>query len=551
MNNDTVLAQRFLKDNPDATLVAIDNCVIPAKLLIVSMVTQQRKSLPLLTEFLLRSISLGISNPTELSQFLGFPHDETVLNRIANLAADGVIRCSADGNLSLTSIGRTRVRELVEIVPEIKKQEFLFDQCGWMLSSTSPSEKISKGLVANSDSIILPSKSKGNIDEDLITTEAVISAIEIDQTENRRLDILRIEGVIKKKSIVYIPGKILVYRSAGEKTTRVAIAVNGKLMPEHEEVVNLYGGATALGIDIEDVNQTYEISADILEKVAPKSQEQNLNEISALGEEPPQSKTSISRQAYEIGTFEHWPLMMSAITTAKERLFINSPWISEQIVNDDFLTKLEACLRRGVNTTFSYGFGADDAKESGAGFKRTMRDLESLNDKYLNFSLIRHGNTHVKQLIFDHTCVIGSFNWLSFKGDQKRKYRQEKSIVITLPGIADESYAKAIDELVSQGVMKYGESLGETNTKQHAVSISKITSGDIVDAKVKNIVNFGVFLELKPGIEGLLHLTQTGCTTSDELDEQMPKGSFVKVRVGEIAKDPTGKVRYSLTKVFE
>ncbi len=50
------------------------------------------------------------------------------------------------------------------------------------------------------------------------------------------------------------------------------------------------------------------------------------------------------------------------------------------------------------------------------------------------------GITHEKVLIFDHTVVTASFNWLSFKGDPKRPLRRESGTLVRKPGFADNQY---------------------------------------------------------------------------------------------------------------
>ena len=40
--------------------------------------------------------------------------------------------------------------------------------------------------------------------------------------------------------------------------------------------------------------------------------------------------------------------------------------------------------------------------------------------------------------------------------------------------------------------------------------VERFRPDQIVQARVKRLMNFGAFLELEPGIEGLLHVSQLG-----------------------------------------
>jgi prepilin-type processing-associated H-X9-DG protein len=46
----------------------------------------------------------------------------------------------------------------------------------------------------------------------------------------------------------------------------------------------------------------------------------------------------------------------------------------------------------------------------------------------------RRGNTHRNVLLWDgHAAIIGSFNWGSFRGDPRRRVREEIGVQVTTP----------------------------------------------------------------------------------------------------------------------
>src|SRR5207249_1014792 len=113
-----------------------------------------------------------------------------------------------------------------------------------------------------------------------------------------------------------------------------------------------------------------------------------------------------------LSVYEHPPILQKALTEAKERLMIISPWIRSSVVNKDFVTKLEALLQSQVDVYVGYGIG-DGRVDPGA-----VAKLKRLSERYKNFRFKDFGNTHAKLLLCDREFVcLGSFNWLSFRGD--------------------------------------------------------------------------------------------------------------------------------------
>ncbi|MGZ4106794.1 MAG: S1 RNA-binding domain-containing protein, partial [Tumebacillaceae bacterium] len=56
-------------------------------------------------------------------------------------------------------------------------------------------------------------------------------------------------------------------------------------------------------------------------------------------------------------------------------------------------------------------------------------------------------------------------------------------------------------------------------------------TGDIVTGTVKRLVSFGAFVELLPGVEGLVHISQIANRHVATADEALEIGQEVKVKV--------------------
>ena len=68
--------------------------------------------------------------------------------------------------------------------------------------------------------------------------------------------------------------------------------------------------------------------------------------------------------------------------------------------------------------------------------------------------------------------------------------------------------------------------------------------GDEYEGKVKNIMDFGAFVEFLPGKDGLLHISEISWNRIDKMDGVLEQGQMIKVKLIEVDKK-TGKYRLS------
>jgi phosphatidylserine/phosphatidylglycerophosphate/cardiolipin synthase-like enzyme len=129
-----------------------------------------------------------------------------------------------------------------------------------------------------------------------------------------------------------------------------------------------------------------------------------------------------------VAVYDHPPLLRRAIEEASRRLVIISPWITDAVVDQNFLRKLTERLDRGVEVYIGYGLGPEEKVSS------AIRQLEGLSRQFPNLHFVRLGDTHAKILIKDDEWLVTtSFNWLSFRGDPKRTFREEWGTRIAIP----------------------------------------------------------------------------------------------------------------------
>jgi polyribonucleotide nucleotidyltransferase len=150
------------------------------------------------------------------------------------------------------------------------------------------------------------------------------------------------------------------------------------------------------------------------------------------------------------------------------------------------------------------------------------------------------------------TSVLGTPNDLSDLAPrvEQIKIKQDKMRDLIGPGgrnikrIVSETGCKV--DLDDSGVV----SLASTNGKAAAkakLMIQQLTSdpqvGEIYLGVVKKVADFGAFVEIKPGVEGLVHVSQVAATRVEKVEEVMNEGDQVMVKVIEL--DRTGRIKLS------
>jgi polyribonucleotide nucleotidyltransferase len=116
-------------------------------------------------------------------------------------------------------------------------------------------------------------------------------------------------------------------------------------------------------------------------------------------------------------------------------------------------------------------------------------------------------------------------------------------------GIQDESGATI--EVEDDGTVK----VAAVNTASSDIALKRIKEltvepeiGQIYEGAVKSIVNFGAFIEILPGRDGLLHISEISQRRINKVEDVMKLGDIIRVKVIDINGD--GKVRLS-KKVLE
>ncbi|MCP4047080.1 MAG: polyribonucleotide nucleotidyltransferase [Gammaproteobacteria bacterium] len=119
---------------------------------------------------------------------------------------------------------------------------------------------------------------------------------------------------------------------------------------------------------------------------------------------------------------------------------------------------------------------------------------------------------------------------------------------VTIRGITEETGASI--DITDDGTIIIGsvnKEAGDEARKRIEQITADIEPGQIFEGKVIKIMNFGAFVSLTPGRDGLVHISQLSNERVENVTDVVKEGEIVKVKVLEV--DKQGRVRLSMKEV--
>jgi polyribonucleotide nucleotidyltransferase len=114
-----------------------------------------------------------------------------------------------------------------------------------------------------------------------------------------------------------------------------------------------------------------------------------------------------------------------------------------------------------------------------------------------------------------------------------------------IKGIIEKTGAKV--DIEDSGKVTISSSNGES-LKLAVAMINDITQeaeiGKIYFGKVRKIMDFGAFVEIFPGTDGLVHISQIDSKRVEKVSDVLKEGDEVKVKVLDV--DRAGKIKLSI-----
>jgi polyribonucleotide nucleotidyltransferase len=114
----------------------------------------------------------------------------------------------------------------------------------------------------------------------------------------------------------------------------------------------------------------------------------------------------------------------------------------------------------------------------------------------------------------------------------------------TIRGIQEASGAKVnIDDTGLITIAAVGAEAGSKAKEMVLAIVAEPEVGKVYEGPVKNITAFGAFIEIMPGVEGLLHISELDHNRVEKTEDILSKGQVVQVKLLEV--DERGRMRLS------
>ncbi|MES9991654.1 MAG: polyribonucleotide nucleotidyltransferase [Candidatus Thiodiazotropha sp.] len=121
---------------------------------------------------------------------------------------------------------------------------------------------------------------------------------------------------------------------------------------------------------------------------------------------------------------------------------------------------------------------------------------------------------------------------------------------VTIRSITEETGATV--DITDDGVVKIfsvDKSAGEDARKRVELITADVEVGTIYEGKVAKLMDFGAFVTILPGKDGLVHISQISNERVEKVSDKLTEGDVVKVKVLEV--DKQGRIRLSMKAVDE
>lgn len=432
------IAEYFGKDYE---LLTIQPFLYPYYRVEMKCTVREYSSLPLADEYLLKAIDNGIDDVEKLKHFMGL--EAVVFDDIfAHLHFQGLIQ--KNPILHVTETGK-------ETLTTLEQSKCLFEEVYAFIDGVT-GKIIIKGNFHNSKADNTVEKIKPlikyprtenlesfyTVKENITLYKALFDSLknffskgkpDKKNSESSEKELLQITEILDQARKINQKIWVLFFRHHEQGDDRI-------LVLEDDLQIN-YGMTEFINEQEGKGTKVISLSKPKNEKISPENKinRQKIETINDIDKLP--NGTTIS-------TYKHPIVLEKTLKEATSQIFINSPWITQQVIDARFKTHLENALTRQVHVTIIYGMGGDKMSKSDID-PNTEKYFDKLKKRYPEHMFIKEtkGN-HAKVVICDDKfMVVTSFNWLSFKGDKSRPLRTEYGTIIKNP----EEIAKMRQEL--------------------------------------------------------------------------------------------------------
>jgi hypothetical protein len=428
----------FHADRPGFELLDYAEVGLPVYRLSLTVSVLQHTPLPPIYEFVLRAIRLGIDHREELSACLGIS-EGMIEDALRNLHGSEEISMvqGLDGpeRFVLTRRGEKTTSTLERVRPEQQTIPIFFDGL-----TREPIDPPAMALLSGRQAEDLglqeiPALPATRIEVTDIDLSMAARVLARERAGEGRRDLLSIRS-IERRTRLHMPAVALVFKEVDGDDIELMFASERQMLDEHNRAFALAEGPKKTRL-LAEFAKTEVMGSDSFSR--------RLSSLSKAADpvKPQVRKRTLAAKPIAaegtitpVAVHEHQPLLLDAIANAQERVLIICPWITPEVVDGHTLAAFRKLLDAGRHLYIGYGI------EEGRPPKAVPPALTSMAAEYERFHLRHFGDTHEKVLIKDaEFAVLGSFNWLSFRGDPTRKLRRERSWKVTDPEFVEKEFA--------------------------------------------------------------------------------------------------------------
>ncbi|MDZ4131567.1 MAG: S1 RNA-binding domain-containing protein, partial [Dethiobacteria bacterium] len=165
--------------------------------------------------------------------------------------------------------------------------------------------------------------------------------------------------------------------------------------------------------------------------------------------------------------------------------------------------------------------------------RRKVLEAENAKDKEATLGAIKVGSTitgTVKRLTdFGAFVDVGGIDGLVHISELSWERVNHPSEVLK---VGEEVEVKVLEVIMEKE--RISLSIRKTQADPWSKAISDLETGQLITGKVTRLVNFGAFIEIKPGVEGLAHISQLADFHVKHPSEVLKEGEEVEVKIIEL-----------------
>lgn len=439
---------------PEAIVLDYKPVGYPFYVLLLDLTYLANRELQLLEEFVLKCITNGLTKPQEISSFLGM-ESYLIEKVLSELISRDLIK--KEENFKLTTAGLNVLEKQTILAPISETQTFYLDALNGRITNSLSLKKFDSKIHKNSAiNKIIKKPRKGHI-EDLVDYYPDIEKLLQNSHPNNpnSIELVQVNN-IEKIYPEYHEILLVLYKSnPGDREIEYEIFSRGFIQPEYRNTIEeLYAEGKKILEPIFQQMEEDKAPQDSVNEVIPNIQEDDIKTVEKLTtkidslDDPDnfvetknnsvkQEKQKLQKELKQvqnksrisevIHTYQIREYLLKALTEAKNRLMIISPWIKGNVVDKEFLSTLETTLRRKVKVYIIYGIKGSNSQND----DKSIKQLENLKANYKNFQFNKTENSHRKQILCDDKfAIVTSFNFLSFRADPNLTYRDELGVIL-------------------------------------------------------------------------------------------------------------------------